>query len=245
MGIAEEIAGMAAQTYPAWGKDLSGIDEFKVNECACLLCGFNPMASRYPSNDDYADYSLALRILESAMKRGELKPVRINPKGWPTLNAEAVRLWCPTVHRAWPIPPRPGLPTPVQHSANDASLLEKLRDAESRVLTAEAKLKAQGTVIDATVALRQQIADLQAKAARLEAEKKQAEADIASGKNRTTMLKLIGGMAMLQRVPIHGARNPGLTALINELASVGVSVSENTLRGLLKEAAQHIEPPKN
>ena len=244
MGIAEEIAGMAGQTYPAWGKDLSGIDEFNVNECVRLLCGFNPIAvgGGYPSNDDY---SLALRILESAMKRGELKPVRINPKGWPTLNAEAVRLWCPTVHRAWPIPPRPGLPTPVQHSANDASLLEKLRDAESRAVIAEARLKVHGEVIDATVAQRQQIADLQAKAARLEAEKKQAEADIASGKNRTTMLKLIGGMAMLQRVPIHGARNPGLTALINELASVGVSVSENTLRGLLKEAAQHIEPPKN
>lgn len=128
---------------------------------------------------------------------------------------------------------------------NDAPLLEKLRDAETRAVAAEAKLKQQGEVIDTTAQLRNEVAELQATAARLEAEKKQAETEIAKGMSRTTMLKLIGGMARLQNVPIHGTRINGLTALINELASVSVSVSENTLRGLLQHAAQHIEPPSN
>lgn len=63
-----------------------------------------------------------------------------------------------------------------------------------------------------------------------------------SSRERNTMLRLIGGLAMAGwRMPIHERLN-GIAEMVSDLAQVGVSVSEETLREKLREAAQVIEP---
>ena len=63
-----------------------------------------------------------------------------------------------------------------------------------------------------------------------------------STRERNTMLRLIGGLAMAGwKIHIHERLN-GIAEMVNDLAAVGVSVSEDTLRERLREAAQVIEP---
>lgn len=63
-----------------------------------------------------------------------------------------------------------------------------------------------------------------------------------STRERKTMLRLIGGLAMAGwKMNIHERLN-GIAEMVHDLAEVGVSVTEDTLREKLREAAQLIEP---
>lgn len=156
----QEAASMAAQTYPAWGKDLTGIDEFTIRQCAWLLCGVHPMADGYPSNDDWTDHAVAVLILETAMKRGELNSIGADPNGVPLLNGEDVRLWCPTVRRTWPIPPRPETTAPSVTAEVDADLTSRLQQAAQQNATLQKSIQA--LEADKT-ALTKSVADLRSK----------------------------------------------------------------------------------
>jgi len=69
--------------------------------------------------------------------------------------------------------------------------------------------------------------------------------DQVSGKSRATMLRLIGGLAMVgAELDIHGDRIEGISDVLNDLAAKGVEISEPTLRSHLREAAKLIDPPK-
>jgi len=97
-----------------------------------------------------------------------------------------------------------------------------------------------------------QCADLTSGAERLQRERddlaaklEEVQREIAQGKGKTTMLKIIGGMAIdAYRADIHGMRITGITAILEGLASVGVDVDENTLRARLRDAAEHVNPRK-
>lgn len=92
---------------------------------------------------------------------------------------------------------------------------------------------------DAEAALRKAQRELASKNEELDT----ALREIAQGKGKTTMLKIIGGMAVdAYRADIHGVRITGFTEILNGLASVGVEIDENTLRARLREAAEHVPP---
>lgn len=81
--------------------------------------------------------------------------------------------------------------------------------------------------------------------ATLRAMRNQMEAEILepTGKSKNSLLRIIGGMAMAGfGLQIH-ERLTGISELVNDLAEVGVSVSEEHLRNRLREAAALIEPP--
>jgi hypothetical protein len=75
-------------------------------------------------------------------------------------------------------------------------------------------------------------------------DRKSSDKTEPTGKDRNTMLRLIGGLAMAGwKMPIHERLN-GIAEVVSDLSAVGVSVSEDTLRERLREAAQLIEPTK-
>jgi len=64
-----------------------------------------------------------------------------------------------------------------------------------------------------------------------------------NSRERNTLLRIIGGLAMATyKMNIHG-RMDGITEILEDLAQHGVTVSEETLRGKLREAARLIDPP--
>ena len=249
----QKASDLAETNYPDWARDLIGIDSFTITDAAWLLCGIDPLVSNCPSDEEYRDQNAACRVLSSALNGGQIESVGDDDQGALTLNAEALRLWCPTVGRAWPIPPRPHLTARDQDLATDAALMEKLRQSEVRAVAAESKLKVMGELSDTTKNLREQIAGLQKDVATLEAEKAQAitdvqnlQSEIADGKGKSFMLRLIGGLAMAgAELDIHASRINGISDVVNTLAAKGVITSEETLRKRLKEAAELISQNRN
>ncbi|BAO81827.1 outer membrane receptor protein, mostly Fe transport [Serpentinimonas raichei] len=66
---------------------------------------------------------------------------------------------------------------------------------------------------------------------------------VPNSRERNTLLRIIGGLAMATyKMNIHG-RMDGITEILDDLAQHGVTVSEETLRGKLREAARLIDPP--
>ena len=64
-----------------------------------------------------------------------------------------------------------------------------------------------------------------------------------SGKERTRAMKLIGGLFLTGLgLDIHAARLDGIGQAADDLAEVGVSIDEKTLRKYIKEAAALIDP---
>ncbi|WP_118185991.1 hypothetical protein [Paraburkholderia phosphatilytica] len=67
------------------------------------------------------------------------------------------------------------------------------------------------------------------------------EADMLKGKARATSLKLIGGLAMVgAELDIYSGKFEGITDVIRDLAVKGVSVTDDTLRDYLQQAAKVI-----
>ncbi|KVT62199.1 hypothetical protein WM24_28625 [Burkholderia ubonensis] len=58
------------------------------------------------------------------------------------------------------------------------------------------------------------------------------------------MLRVIGGLVMANTdVDIHATRLDGLSKMLTDLQTVGVTIGEDSLRAYLKEAASYIEKP--
>ena len=72
-----------------------------------------------------------------------------------------------------------------------------------------------------------------------------ANKDDLDPKERTALLKLVGGMAIAAyRLDIHAARIDGIGELVGDLQKQGAAMDEKTVRKYLQEAANIIEKPR-
>ncbi|WP_157646745.1 hypothetical protein [Burkholderia ubonensis] len=134
--------------------------------------------------------------------------------------------------------------------ANDAALIERLRNAEDEVVSLKGQLEAQAGAPD-HAHLQEQVSTLTRRVNELLANLDAANAkveelsrDQAQGKTKTAMLRVIGGLVMANTdVDIHATRLDGLSKMLTDLQTVGVTIGEDSLRAYLKEAASYIEKP--
>jgi hypothetical protein len=74
----------------------------------------------------------------------------------------------------------------------------------------------------------------------------QLESDLKKAKGlgtreRETLLKLVGGMAVAAyKHEPHATRTTTASAIVQDLDTVGISIDEDTVRKWLKEAVEHI-----
>jgi hypothetical protein len=150
--------------------------------------------------------------------------------------------------REWMVKYHPGQKPPflfdeIERNAHAAINADSYRALQADRDAARAELeKAKTRATDAIReldAMRGERDSLRAMVNRMSSEKTEP-----TGKDRNTILRLIGGLAMAGwKMPIHERLN-GIAEVVSDLSAVGVSVSEDTLRERLREAAQLIEPTK-
>ncbi|QQC63742.1 hypothetical protein [Paraburkholderia ginsengisoli] len=168
----------------------------------------------------------------------------INP-GSATILADDLREWLTSrgVKSGFFFPEVSPLP------ASDAALIERLRAAETardilmRELAALSNVETErDNLREQTSALADEVGQLTGSLDAAGTRIRELSGNQAQGKSRTAMLRLIGGLAMSGHgIDIHGGRLEGIGQVISDMASKGVSVSEQMLRDRLKEAAKLID----
>ena len=150
-------------------------------------------------------------------------------RGEQPLSHADLRAWCEAGGFIWPIPLPPGA-TPT----TDEGLRKALADVHNRAAGLQAEIDR----------LRDESKIRADEAARLADERDKLKADGLEGKTKSTLLKIIGGLAMSGHgMSIHDERLSGITEMVKDLQRVGVDVTEKTLRERLKEAASIIDRP--
>ncbi|MDW9245433.1 hypothetical protein [Burkholderia cepacia] len=228
----------------AWSKPFIGRYQVSLRWAAAILAGIDLDASGFISDDEGAEIGKWQDALIDAIEHQEIAAGSWGAdRGEQMLSHDDIRAWCASRGHVWPIPEPNPKPT------TDAELLERLRVAEAECASLKRQLTQASAITDDRTQLREQIDALNGVVSNLTASLDAAnakiqvlEVDQLQGKSRTMALKLIGGLTVTGHgLDIHADRLDGIGEILSDLAGIGVSVSEQTLRDRLKEAAQYID----
>lgn len=233
--------------FPDWAAKYRGLRSFRLTDAAEIIIFVNPSGEGFLGDQAQADCDIAMQLLEQAIEDGTLRTGK-DINGKTTVFDSELRPWCRSIGRVWCIPAVDPLPD----VTTDEALLQSLQEVQRE----KAELVQQLVVLqrqhDDREVLKQRASTLAKDVVRLEGEKaalqvelENIRADILAGKNKTTLLTLVGGLAMIGcGMDIHSSRLKGINEMINDLASVGISVKDDTVRLHLKAAAELIPKPK-
>lgn len=235
------------EQIPNWAIKYQGLKSFTLGAAAEIMTGADPSYSGYLSDDGQAEYFVAMQLLEQAIEDGTLQTGK-DINGNTTIFNSEIRNFCKSVGRVWCIPTL----GPVQSEATDADLLNSLQEVQREKAELTQRLAVMQGQYDEREVLKQKASALTKTVARLEGEKatlqlelKGFRADALVGKNKSTLLTLVGGLAMAGcGMDIHSSRLNGMNEMISDLAIKGVSIKDDTLRLHLKAAAELIPKPK-
>lgn len=245
--------------YPEWAYELAPITSFTVNQTRVLLVGCNPFDDFYINDSQSKELAIAEHLLWDAIDNGKLISFK-KTNGDDVLKQKDVRTWCESIGRAWCIPlldkPIVKSSIVVQTVTGEGAVFERLQRSELDKVdlqTDKSRLTSELEQVQETIKLQnQQLADATEKLvsatnekAEFQAEFNRLKADALEGKAKSTLLKLIGGMAMIgAEIDIHANRIAGIKQTVDDLALKGVEVDEDTLSKRLKEAAALIKNPR-
>ena len=241
----------APPDWPEWKQVMALLPKLTNSEAASAFAGVDLEASGYRSDDEFAEVSrwgtvICRAIMAEALPANAVKfDEDGEPSGWSIAPAD-LAAWCVARRVEYPLPTHLPLPT------TDAGLREALVQCDQERAQWKAKAETLAAAGDQCASLQAEIerlrGDLSEKAdelATLTVQRDQMKADALAGKSRTTALKIIGGMAIMgYTLNIHAARLDGIGDLVTDLQNAGADVTEKTLRGFLKDAANVIEPKK-
>ena len=232
-----------------WKQVMSLLPTLTDSEAASAFAGVDLEASGYRSDDEHAEVWRWKSVLLRAIMAGELTAKATDfdkdgaPSEWSITPVDLVS-WCLANGLDYPLPSRVSLPT------TDAGLREALASCDRERAQWKAQAESMAAVGDQCASLRAEnerlcgsLRTMTDKHAALTVELNQMKHDVLAGRSKTSALKIIGGLAMDgYRLDIHAARLDGIGDLVKDLQTVGVDVTEKTLRVFLKEAAIVIEP---
>ncbi|RQQ08142.1 hypothetical protein [Burkholderia stagnalis] len=242
--VSSAVEQAAGTSVADWFKPFIGRYQVSLRWAAAILAGVDLDGSRFLSDDEGAEIGKWQDALIDAIEHQ-----KIAAGGWGAdrgeqmLSHDDIRTWCASRGHVWPIP------EPNPQPVTDAELLERLRIAEAECASLKRQLTQMSAITDDRTQLCEQISALKGDVSNLTATLDAANAKIQAlevdqlqGKSRTVALKLIGGLAMTGHgIDIHADRLDGIGEILSDLAGKGISVSEQTLRDRLKDAAEHIE----
>lgn len=241
----------ACPDWPDWKRVMSLHSTLTDSEAASAFAGVDLRAPGWLSDDERVEVSRWQSVLLRAIMADELTAKATDfdkdeaPSEWSITTVDLLS-WCLANGLAYPLPTRVSLPT------TDAGLREALASCEQERAQWKAKAECMETVNGQCASLQAEIerlrGDLRTKSdelAALTVKLNQMKSDALAGKSRTAALKIIGGLAMQgYKLNIHAARLDGISDLITDLQNVGAEVTEKTLRVLLRDASNVIDPKK-
>lgn len=236
-------------TATKWERGLYFRQWFQLYEVACIIEGFHPREwDIWRNGDEPADVMEMLKAIIDASDELEVDTDGCGQvQSYHRVSHQSIADWCLKHGLGWPLRQAPAVQQ-VSGTADAANLAQRLAEAELKaeqlaqelvIITAERdKLRHERQ------GLTEELVSAKKEATQSKAALQKAEADLLQGKGRTTMLKLVAGMASICGVGIHGERIDGLKFITDGLDKAGVSVGDDTTRKILKEAAQQMPSPK-
>ncbi len=243
--------------YPVWATELKTKEMFTVWQAASVLIKMNPFGVEYESSQYNERYNVAKDLLDEAAELGKIKSELRN--GVYSFHQNDLRVWASSIQREWCIPPLldfDSTENDISESKSNDVIMQRLQKSERE----KVGLQTENTKLKENIeAAHKQIKELQKQleviADKLIAETKskasfQSEfdalkTDALEGKTKSTILRLLGGMAMIgAEIDIHAARLVGIKQTVSDLALKGVEVDDDTLSKRLKEAAELIAKPR-
>ncbi len=248
---------LKSKNVPSWMLDLRAKEIFTVWHAASILIGVNPYSQEFQDLEYDQRFNLAKDLLEEAIAVGKLTAFKKD--GQDNFYHNDLRTWANSINREWCIPPMTDSRSQVQTSAipqNNNVVLERLEQVERDNAGLQAdKVKLTAKLEKAQETINQQKLQLTDATDRLsisirehatfQTEFDSLKADALEGKTKSTLLKIVGGIAMSGcGMDIHANRLDGISQTVDDLALMGVTIKEDTLRKHLKAAAELIPKPK-
>lgn len=255
LGISSDTTPTPAPAATKWEPGIFLRQWFTINEAACIATGHHPdEMERWEWDYWPREVGSMRRAIIDAGPELELDMDGWGgePQGHHKVSHKSIAAWCVANRVVWPLDiVKPAVPiTGIQAGESLADALRRLADAEAQAANLRHQLEEVTAEREGLQAqLRQQVTALETAlkdAAKAKADAEKMRADLLQGKAKSTALKLIGGMAMDgYRVAIHQPRLTNMSDIMSGLQGIdGAAVGEDTLRSILKEAAQLIPAPK-
>lgn len=242
---------------PDWAEELKAKEFFTVWQAASVLINVNPFSSDSDNLQYDERYNVARDLLGEAARLGKIKAELKH--GEYTYHQKDLRAWAASIKRDWCIPPldeNESNAIVISDPKSNDVVLQRLQQSERENVILQAdKTRLTESLEKAQAKINQQQQQLAEAADKLISETRsktefQSEfdslkADALEGKTKSTLLKLLGGMAMIgAEIDIHATRIAGINQTVGDLALKGVVVDESTLSKRLKEAAELIAKPR-
>lgn len=244
-------APAAGDSFPDWKRIMALLPKLTDTEAASAFVGLDLAGPGWLSDDDQAELSRWQSVIRRAIRAEELAADETDfehdgtPKEWSILPTD-LAAWCLAKNLAYPLPGGVELP------ATDAGLRSALTSCEQERAQWKVRAGALEAAGDQRAILQSEIDRLRGElrtktdeVAALVRDRDALKAESLSGKGRSTVLKIIGGLAKeAYRMDIHAERLEGIGDMIKDLEKAGAGITEKTLRDWIKESATIIEPPK-
>lgn len=249
LGASEDTALTPAHPASNWDLGLYYRQWFSFGEAACIIEGIDPSAwDQWPWNEVPPHVSNMLKAIVDGADELDVETDGCSEvRSYDRVSHQSIAAWCSKRGIDWPLRQAPKV-LPIAGATDAASLAQRLAEAElkaERLAQELATITAERDKLSHELqGLTDQLVSAKKEAAKSKSDLQEAEADLLRGKARGTMLRLVGGMAALCGVTIHGERIDGLKYITEHLDKVGASVGDDTTRKILREAAQLIPPPK-
>lgn len=232
-----------------WDRGIHFRKWFQLDEAACIIEGIHPDNLRdWGSQRKPPNITSMLQALLDTQSELEINNEGSNGVPWYVrASHQSIANWCNRRELKWPLKPAPQAQP--RAGATDASnLAQRLAEAELKADRLAQELSITTTERDRLrhelQGLTDDLVSAKKEAAQSMSALQKANADLLEGKGRTSMLKLVGGMALICGATIHDQRLEGLKFITDRLDKAGASVGDDTVRKILKEAAQLIPQPK-
>lgn len=249
----EELA--ISDEVPEWKRIMALHPYLSLSEAASAFSNIDLSGSGWLCDEEEAELSRWKSLLSKAIRSEELPATETEwngnggPNNWASdwdINALDLAAWCASKRLN---PPLPWLATLPQ---TDVGLRNALATCERERAEWKAKAEATSAAADQRQELLSEIGRLREElrikteeVAAMKAESEGLKSDTLAGKAKTTALKIIGGLAIRGwGMDIHAERLERIGEMVEDLQQAGADVTEKTLRGWIKDAANVIDPKK-
>jgi hypothetical protein len=241
-------------SYPEWAKELSPMKKFTIGQVAMIMQYIHPYETKYFSQEESVAYQIASDLINEAIISGDLIVID-STKNSDFLSHNAVREWCISIGRDWPIPlfiPNKANTNIIDTSKDNNQLLDEVKVLSEKVIILEAKntelanlLQTHTETIKRNIDIVSRLTITEQQLSAVTLEKNKLKNDVLEGKTRSSILKVLGGFAIdAYGTDIHTSRIKGIAELVANLGSVGVVIDADTLSKYLKESAEYVPNPQ-
>jgi hypothetical protein len=240
-------------TFPDWKRVMALLPSLTFSDAAFAFADIDPHDGHYLSDDEASELNRWKEVLLRAVAAMELMHTAVecvSSSGKSEINQgfepSALLAWCASKGIEYPLPIQKPYPTTDAGLRDALAKCEKERDelivkSERLEAAIEYSNALEGELAKLKTALQGKDAELKAVAA----ESQCLKVESLAGKSRTSALKIIGGLVKeAYGMDIHSGRFERIGEVVADLERAGGGITEKTLRGWIKDAAEVIENPK-